>query len=209
MKRTHADCRGLVAQTVQSARRLTAVRWPVVRRSALLATACAVLLAAPTVHAKDIGPVDARCDGFAKSSVEWTRCANAVGKTGGASDSERFYAGYWLAKTGAYRAALDQLRAIDRPDVRTLTYIGFSLRKLGDMDAALAHYARALGADPNFTVARAYLGEAYLSLGRRDRAGAELAEIEIRCGRQCAEYADLAGHIALFDRQGTAGWRRG
>ncbi len=168
-----------------------------------MAAACVALLAAPAAFAKDVGPADARCDGFAKSSAAWTRCATATVKSDGATDSERFYAGYWLAKTGSYRAALDQLRAIAQPDVRTLTYIGFSYRKLGDMDAALTHYARALGTDPNFTVARAYLGEAYLTLGRRDRAGAELAEIETRCGRQCAEYADLAGHIAQFDQHGV------
>ncbi|MEQ1713651.1 MAG: tetratricopeptide repeat protein [Hyphomicrobium sp.] len=174
-----------------------------------MATACVVLLVAPAAFAKDVGPADARCDGFAKSSAAWTRCATTAAKSDGAADSERFYAGYWLAKSGSYRAALDQLRAIARPDVRTLTYIGFSYRKLGDMDAALTHYARALGTDPNFTVARAYLGEAYLTLGRRDRADAELAEIETRCGRQCAEYADLAGHIAQFDQHGGTGKIRG
>lgn len=164
-------------------------------RRMVLAMAGAAALASPLL-AKDIGPVDPRCDGFAKASAEWARCAQAAAET----DSERFYAGYWLAKTGDYRGALGQLQAIANPDVRTLTYIGFSYRKLGAMDAALSHYDRALATDPDFTVARAYLGEAFLTLGQRSRAGAELTEIETRCGRHCAEYADLAEHISRYDR---------
>lgn len=185
-------------------RRRSAVSHP-----AALAAVCCMLLAATGVVAKDVGPADSRCDGLAKSSAAWQQCATEAAGRSAATDSERFYAGYWLAKTGAYRAALGQLQAIAHPDVRTLTYIGFAHRKLGDMDAALAHYGRALGADPNFTVARAYLGEAYLTLGRRDRAGAELSEIETRCGKSCAEYADLAGHIDAFDRDITARKDRG
>lgn len=173
-------------------------------RPATLAAVCGLVLAHSAAVAKDIGPADSRCDGLAKASAEWRQCASAA-----AADSERFYAGYWLAKTGSYQAALDQLQAIAQPDVRTLTYIGFALRKLGNMDAALAHYRRALGADPNFTVARAYLGEAYLTLGRRDRADAELSEIAARCGRHCAEYGDLAGHIASFDQLAAAAKSRG
>jgi tetratricopeptide (TPR) repeat protein len=160
-----------------------------------MAAAATTLALTGAALAKDIGPESARCDLHAKASAEWVRCAEAAAT----SDSERFYAGYWLAKSGQYRAALAQLEAIARPDVRALTYIGFAHRKLGEMDAALAHYARALDIDPGFTVARAYLGEAYLTLGERAKAVAELAEIEVRCGRRCAEYADLAGHVANYD----------
>lgn len=173
------------------------------RRGALI-WAAATLLLAPAA-AKDIDPASASCDGFAKGSAEWTRCAAAAAT----DDRQRFYAGYWLAKGGDYHAALRHLRAIAAPDARVLTYIGFSLRKLGAMDDALAHYARALSADPGSAVTRSYLGEAYLSLGDRVRAAGELAEIERRCGRQCAEYAELATHIDAYDRNRTGAPRRG
>ena len=159
----------------------------------------AAAVAAGSLAAKDIGPANPLCDGFDKTGEAWAGCARSAAST----DAERFYAGYWLAKTGNYRAALAQLEAIAAPDVRTLTYIGFSYRKLGAMDRAFAHYARALGSDPDFAVARAYLGEAYLTLGDRGRAVGELGEIAARCGRQCPEYADLAGHIADFDRRNS------
>lgn len=151
------------------------------------------LLALP-VSAKDSGPLNPICDGHGKASAEWVRCTEARPAT----DSELFYAGYWLAKSGAYHEALERLQRVANPDARVLTYIGFALRKLGKIDAALGHYSRALAADPDFTVARAYLGEAYLTLGDPARANVELAEIRARCGTGCAEYADLAGHIQNY-----------
>lgn len=172
-------------------------------RVAAVAAALLCLAQAGPLAAKDIGPLSDRCDAFAKASAEWRRCVGAAPAT----DSERFYAGYWLAKSGAYEAALAQLRLVAEPDVRVLTYIGFSYRKLGAIDDALRHYYRALDADPDFTVARAYLGEAYLMLDDRGRAAGELVEIEARCGRGCAEYADLAVHIARYDEQRASAGR--
>ncbi len=147
-----------------------------------------------TASAKDTAPIDQRCDGFAKAGPKWTRCV----ENHATSDSELFYAGYWLAKSGAYREALAQLERIAKPDPRVLTYIGFSWRKLDDYDRALTFYGRALAADPNFSIARAYLGEAYLALDEPDRAHAELEEIGSRCGPGCTEYAELAGHIQSY-----------
>lgn len=144
--------------------------------------------------AKDTGPIDQRCDGFAKAGPEWTRCV----ENHATSDSELFYAGYWLAKSGAYREALAQLERVANPNPRVLTYIGFSWRKLDDYDRALTYYGRALAADPDFSVARAYLGEAYLALDDPARAHVELGEIRSRCGPGCIEYAELAGHIQSY-----------
>ncbi len=93
------------------------------------------------------------------------------------SDDELFYAGYWLAKNGRYADALTYLNLARTKDARVLTYIGFATRKQGDVEAALPLYAAALAKDPNFVVARAYLGEAYLTKNEPARAKAELAEI--------------------------------
>ena len=54
----------------------------------------------------------------------------------------------------------------------------------------------ALRADPDFTLAREYMGEAYLTLGDVEAAKGQLAEIEKRCGAGCAEYAELERQIA-------------
>ena len=51
-------------------------------------------------------------------------------------------------------------------------------------------------ADPDFTLAREYMGEAYLTLGDVEAAKGQLAEIEKRCGTGCAAYAELVRQIA-------------
>lgn len=113
------------------------------------------------------------------------------------NDDELFYAGYWLARKGDFKLALHYLNQAENPaDARILTYIGYSTRKLGRVDEALGYYARALEANPNYTVARAYLGEAYLERGERAKAEAELAEIASRCGTTCEEYKELSQALA-------------
>ena len=47
-------------------------------------------------------------------------------------------------------------------DERILTYIGFATRKLGRTDEAMGFYNRALTMNPNYSVARAYMGEGFL-----------------------------------------------
>jgi len=169
------------------------------RTSALIALfvagAISPLAAETAPRAKDVGPAGA-CDVHAKGGTAWSACVGAA--KAGMPDAELFYAGYWLARSGRYAEALGYLTLADKKDERVLTYIGFATRKLGDVDGALPFYGAALEKNPNYSVARAYLGEAWLSKGEPAKARAELAEIERRCGKTCAEYADLAGHIAAF-----------
>jgi tetratricopeptide (TPR) repeat protein len=115
------------------------------------------------------------------------------------SDQELYYAGYWLGRTGQYAEAITYLSKAKVQDEKILTYIGFATRKLGDVTTALGFYDRALAMNPNYTVARAYLGEAYLGMGKVAAAKAELAEIATRCGTGCEEYAELAAEIAKYD----------
>jgi tetratricopeptide (TPR) repeat protein len=51
-------------------------------------------------------------------------------------------------------------------------YIGFANRHLGDYDAALTAYAKALELNPNYPDAIEYRGEAYLGLNKIDEAKA-------------------------------------
>lgn len=175
------------------------------RRSAT--AAFAVVLGAVSVsplsaqtapRSKDAGPAGA-CDAYDKSSPAFTACVGVAAAA--LPDTELFYAGYWLAKSGRYAEALTYLNLARNKDERVLTYIGFATRKLGDVSGAMPYYAAALDKNPNFAVARAYLGEAHLSRGEPAKARAELKEIEARCGLSCAEYADLAAHIADYERE--------
>ena len=172
------------------------------RRAAGLALA-SVAIAGSVAQAKDLGPRSPACDGASHGTAAWRDCVGRAATA--ASDAELFYAGYWLAKSGDYQAALDYLHRAQVPDARTLTYIGFATRKLGDTETALGYYARALAMSPDYTVARAYLGEAFLTKGEPAKAKAELAEIEKRCGTACAEYAELADHIARYEAEHRSG----
>lgn len=171
---------------------------PVVLAAVWLGLAAGLALAPrPGLAAKDVGPQSSACDGEAKGTPAWQACVGAAHD--GLSDAEAFYAGYWLAREGRYAEALAYLRLPKVPDARVLTYIGFATRRLGDVDGALPYYARALSLDPDYAVARAYLGEAHLARAEVDRAKAELAEIARRCGTACPEYVDLAGHVSRYE----------
>lgn len=167
---------------------------------AAITFAASTAFAGPVTLSKDQGPVSG-CDAHAKDSVAWSTCI-AQAKAG-TSSADLFYAGYWLARTGKYQEALGYLALADHKDPRVVTYIGFATRKLGDVDGALPFYRQALDLNPNFSVARAYMGEAFLQKNEPAKAKAELAEIATRCGTGCAEYLDLASHIEAFEK--TAG----
>jgi tetratricopeptide (TPR) repeat protein len=159
----------------------------------ILATVAGVLATGSGAFAgKDLGPVGA-CDAVSKGSAAWRDCVGSVAQL---SDQDLFYAGYWLARLGRYDQAIAYLAAAQAPDSRTLTYLGFATRKAGDVTKAFSYYRKALALDPDNVVARAYMGEAYVTIGDIPAARGELAEIAQRCGANCAAYEELARHIA-------------
>lgn len=162
-------------------------------------TLFALAAAAPIAGAaKDQAPAS-RCDASAPDTGAWRACA--LSNVAAASDEELFYAGYWLARLGRYDDAISYLSQARAPDARTLTYLGFATRKRGDVEGAFVHYRSALRLDPDFVVARAYMGEAFLALGDLDAARAELAEIARRCPGHCAAHDELARHVARYEEQ--------
>ncbi len=116
---------------------------------------------------------------------------------------------YWQARAyvedGKYNMALDLLQRVkNQNQPRVLNYIGYSTRKLGDVDEGITYYKKALSLDPNYNVAREYLGEGYLQKGDLGSAKQQLAEIAKRCGVSCEEYKDLAEEIAKYEAKGKA-----
>jgi tetratricopeptide (TPR) repeat protein len=147
----------------------------------------------------------------AKPKIDCTKPANknkpaCKDSHGQFSDVEIYNAAYWMARAGQYSEALALLaRAQHQDDPRVLNATGFATRKLGNVDAALPFYARALEINPNYIQAREYLGEAFLSKGDVVSARAQLSEIENRCGRSCMGYAELSREIASFDGARSSG----
>lgn len=107
-------------------------------------------------------------------------------------DDQRFEAARALAFAGRYDDALAVLATAQAPDhPRMLSYIGFALRKSGHAQGAMAHYQRALAIDPDYNLARAYLGQALIDQGDVEGAKQQLAEIRDRGGRDTWAYASL------------------
>ena len=113
-------------------------------------------------------------------------------KSGFLSDEDLARAGRQLALDGHYRDAIKVLElASNENDPAVLTYLGYSHRKLGNIDLGISLYKRALDIDPDNVDTREYLGEGYVSKGELDLAWLELVEIEKRCGTACVEYQAL------------------
>jgi tetratricopeptide (TPR) repeat protein len=114
------------------------------------------------------------------------------------SDETLYLQAVSLIKGGYYREGRDLLWSIKkREQPKVLNYIGYTTRKLGNLERGIEYYHKALALDPNYSKAREYLGEGYLQRDDVESAKAQLLEIAKRCGRDCAEYEALADAIAI------------
>ena len=97
-----------------------------------------------------------------------------------------------FADAGQYQDAIIILQSLGKSgDPRVLNYLGFTHRKLGKFDEAIAFYEKALKIEPHFAAAHEYLGEAYVESGKLDKAKAQLDKIKSICGTGCSEYSKL------------------
>lgn len=100
---------------------------------------------------------------------------------------------------GRHADAVTLLLALKRADnPRVLNYLGYNTRKMGRPAEAVFYYEKAIAIAPDYTLAREYLGEAYLMIGEPDKAKEQLAAIEKLCGTTCGPYKDLAADIAGY-----------
>lgn len=102
----------------------------------------------------------------------------------------------------AYAGDFRQARALfeslaDRPDAEVYNGLGYSNRKLGAIAVGIGYYHKALALEPDYVLARSYLGEAYANAGKIALARNQLAEIGRRCGKQCKEYVYLLRAIEV------------
>jgi tetratricopeptide (TPR) repeat protein len=133
-----------------------------------------------------------------KSGQVWDKktkkCVKA--QSGLLPDEDLYQQGRALAKEARYDWAIEVLSTIqNQDDPRVLNYLGYSNRKAGRLDIGITYYSKALAIDPNFNLAREYLGEGYLAAGRVDLAMNQLSEIARSCGTACEEYKELSAAI--------------
>jgi tetratricopeptide (TPR) repeat protein len=129
-------------------------------------------------------------------------------KSAALTDADLYLAAGELVIETRYAEALPLLfRIKHRNKPQVLNLIGYSTRKLGDIDKGIDYYRQALAVDPGYIKARQYLGEAYLLKGDVGKAKEQLDEIADRCGGPCEDYsllvAAIAAHVA---GEPIAGW---
>ena len=90
-----------------------------------------------------------------------------------------------------YLKALDKLEkayAKDKKNADILNYLGYSLRKTGNLEKAEAFYLKGLKLDADHLGINEYLGELYVQTGRIELAKERL---EVLKGCKCEEYDEL------------------
>jgi tetratricopeptide (TPR) repeat protein len=138
----------------------------------------------------------------ARPKIDCSDSANkgkpACAQHGQLSDDQIYESAYWSAKNGDYKAALAMVaQAQNKDDPRILRVTGFATRKLGDVDAGMAYYQKALAINPADTRTRQYMGEAFITKGDLASARVQLGEIEKHCGGvACEDYKKLSDAIA-------------
>lgn len=82
-----------------------------------------------------------------------------------------------LAYAGRYLDAQAVLEALPEDDSGRLTYLGFTHRKLGNLDLAMMYYQDAIDQDPANILARSYMGQGLVDVGQKAQALVQLHQI--------------------------------
>jgi tetratricopeptide (TPR) repeat protein len=156
------------------------------------------LLSIPVLAADSGGSSVPTCP---KGQVYDSGKKKCVSKQSRLDDKDIYENGRALALAGRYDEAISVLvMAKDKTDPGILTYLGYAHRKSGRIGVGLGYYQEALVNNPNATLTREYMGEAYLQLGDLAGARQQLAEIEKRVGKASREYGMLSEQIDRFLR---------
>ena len=135
-----------------------------------------------------------------RSGKVWDKkTKKCVNRSSSVDQDSLFEAGKRHADAGRYQEAIDILMLASADDKRVLNYLGYSYRKMGQVDRGLSYYRQAVAIDPEYTLVREYMGEALLQKGDLEGALEQLAEIRRLCeSRTCSEYNQLSGEIAAY-----------
>ncbi len=121
-----------------------------------------------------------------KKSEVWDEKTKAcVDAQSGQLDNDTLFKGAReLAYAGRADDALVVLAAMTEGQTdRVLTYMGFAHRKAGHMDEGMRWYNAALTQNPDNLLARSYMGQGLVELGKVEEAEVQLAEIVARGGK--------------------------
>ena len=111
-----------------------------------------------------------------------------------AAGKKAMVAGDWIDAIAALKSAA--LRDPRNADIQN--YIGYSYRRLRQLELAFAHYRQALTFNPRHRAAHEHMGEAHLTIGNLAAAEQHLAALERICLIACDEYKDLQRAITKY-----------
>jgi len=96
---------------------------------------------------------------------------------------------------------------LDPENADLQNYLGFSYRKMGQLELAFKYYHRALVLNPRHRGAHEYIGEAYLMADNLAGAQKHLEELRKICLLPCGELAELEKAITEYRAKPRAGTR--
>src|SRR5262249_27769661 len=139
------------------------------------------------------------------AAEEWPICTT-MGSVGSEADwaqldpdfaagKKALVAENWNGAIAALKLAA--LRDSRNPDIHN--YIGYAYRRLRQFGPAMQYYQQAILLNRRHRSAHEHLGELYLVLGDRAKAGQQLATLEEICLIPCVETDDLKRAITAYE----------
>jgi len=121
--------------------------------------------------------------------------------TNNVTKSSYYYEALKLIKNKSYEPAIDSLLSAEKmskndPDI--YNYLGYSYRKINNLDKAAFYYDKALSLSPKHKGALEYQGEMFLTLGQLEKAEDNLKKLEKICFLGCEEEKMLKESISKY-----------
>src|SRR5215813_9849861 len=138
------------------------------------------------------------------ATEEWPICStmeSLAANTDWAQLDPDFAAGKKAMAAGDWNGAIAVLKSAALRDPRNAdiqNYIGYSYRRLRELEPAFAHFRQALILNPRHRAAHQHMGETYLTIGNLAAAEEHLATLERICLIACDEYGDLQRAILKY-----------
>ena len=136
---------------------------------------------------------------LAPDSLRAASVGNAI--TSSTPKSTDYSAGEAAAMDGNFEVAIGHFtKAVNADPTNADAYnmLGFSHRKLDNVDLAFKNYNAALEIDPSHLGANEYIGELYLEIGDLASAEKHLKVLDKACFFGCEAYTDLKTAIKQY-----------
>ncbi|MCV3271182.1 tetratricopeptide repeat protein [Roseobacter sinensis] len=144
-------------------------------------------LLAPTIAVANGGDNDAppprpavSCEGAKVYDKKTKTCVDA--QESSLQTEEIYLTVRQLAYAGRYEDAQTLAQALPQDHTGRLTYMGFTHRKLGNLELANLFYEQAIAENPHNILARSYMGQGFVESGDKVAAVAQLRAIRAHGG---------------------------